>query len=78
MIRLYTINGFMWKPAEKLLMTEEQAWVEAKTSRPTVVQWRTRFKQLGPAGLAEDAPHGRSSRARPADEERPLIVKPLL
>ncbi len=29
-----------------------------KTSRPTVLLWRERFHQAGPAGLAEDAPHG--------------------
>jgi len=37
MIKICAINGFMWKPAEKLSMTEEQrmtlkAWVGAKTS----------------------------------------------
>jgi len=25
-----------------------------KTSRPTVVQWRTRFKEWGPEGLAKN------------------------
>ena len=85
------MNGFMWNPAQKLSLTEEQrrtlkAWVTAKTSpqrtvlraricllaaeglsnrtiakalktsRPTVVQWRKRFEERGPQGLAEDAP----------------------
>jgi len=85
------MNRSMWKPANKLTMTEEQcttlkAWVRAKTSpqrtvlraricllaaeglpngviaknlktsRPTVLQWRKRFEQKGPEGLAEDAP----------------------
>jgi len=31
-------------------------------SRPTVLLWRARFKKLGPAGIGEDASHGRSSR----------------
>ena len=39
-----------------------------KTSRPTVVQWRKRFEEQGPQGLAEDAPHGLSSRALPAEK----------
>ena len=33
---------------------------QLKTSRPTVLLWRERFHQAGPAGLAEDAPHGAS------------------
>src|SRR5665811_147720 len=108
MIRFCVINGFMWKPAEKLLMTEEQrttlkAWAGAKTSpqrtvlrariyllaadglpnrtiarnlktsRPTVVQWRTRFEERGPEGLAEDAPHGLSSRALPAEKIKAIV-----
>lgn len=35
---------------------------ELHTSRPTVLQWRNRFRKLGPPGLAEDAPHGPSAR----------------
>ena len=35
---------------------------ELCTSRPTVIQWRKRFSKGGPAGIAEDAPHGPSSR----------------
>src|SRR5580704_15164066 len=31
-------------------------------TRPTVLLWRNRFAGQGPTGLAEDAPHGRSSR----------------
>jgi transposase len=34
-----------------------------RSSRLTVVQWRKRFEERGPQGLAEDAPHGRSPRA---------------
>lgn len=36
---------------------------ELRTSRPTVLQWRRRFEEQGPAGLAEDAPHGKSRKA---------------
>ena len=88
MIPIRAIKVFMWNPAEKLSITEEQrvtlqAWVAAKTSpqrtvlraricllaaeglptrviarslktsRPTVVQWRKRFEEHGPQGLAE-------------------------
>ena len=87
----------MWKPANKLMMTEEQqrtleAWIRAKktpqrvvlrsricllaarglshnaiakeldASRPTVLLWTNRFRAKGISGLAEDAPHGPSSR----------------
>src|SRR5512136_1864062 len=106
------MNGFMWNPAEKLLMTEEQrktlkAWVAAKTSpqrtvlraricllaaeglpnraiakalrtsRPTVVQWRKRFEERGPQGLAEDAPHGLSSRALAAKKVKAIVEATL-
>ena len=102
------MNGFMWNPAEKLLITEEErktlkAWVAAKTSpqrtvlharicllaaegfpnrviaqtlktsRPTVVQWRNRFEERGPQGLAEDAPHGLSSRALSAERIKAIV-----
>jgi len=102
----------MWKPAEKMSMTEDQrttlkAWVAAKTSpqrtvlqahicllaadgmsnriiaqrlktsRPTVVQWRKRFEQQGPEGLAEDAPHGRSSRALSTEKVRSIVEATL-
>ncbi len=112
MITVCGISGFMWKPAEKLLITEEQratlkAWVGAKTSpqrtvlraricllaadglpnrtiarnlktsRPTVVQWRTRFEERGPEGLAEDAPHGLSSRALPAEKIKAIVEATL-
>ena len=112
MIQSYVINGFMWNPAEKLSMTEEQrktlnAWVGAKTSpqrtvlraricllaaeglsnrviaqtlktsRPTVVQWRKRFEEQGPQGLAEDAPHGVSSRALPAEKIKAIVEATL-
>jgi transposase len=112
MIKICAINGFMWKPAEKLSMTEEQrktlnAWVGAKTSpqrtvlraricllaadglpnriiaqdlktsRPTVVQWRKRFEERGSEGLAEDAPHGLSSRALSAEKIKAIVEATL-
>ncbi len=102
----------MWKPAERLQMTNEQratleAWARAttspqrtvlraricllaaqglpnrviattlKTSRPTVVQWRQRFEERGPDGLAEDAPHGRSSRALPVEKVTAIVEATL-
>ena len=112
MFQVYAIKGFMWKPAEKLSMTEEhcktlKAWVWAKTSpqrivlraricllaadglpnriiaqtlktsRPTVVQWRKRFKERGPGGLAEDAPHGLSTRALSAEKIGAIVEATL-
>jgi transposase len=102
----------MWKPTEKLSITEEQratlkAWVAAKTSpqrtvlraricllaaeglptrviarslktsRPTVIQWRKRFEEQGPQGLAEDAPHGLSSRALPTEKVKAIVEATL-
>lgn len=32
------------------------------TTRPTVLLWRTRFREKGPVGLMRDAPKGPSSR----------------
>jgi len=48
-----------------------------KTSRPTVVQWRKRFEERGPQGLAEDAPHGLSSRALPAERVKAIVEATL-
>src|SRR5664280_1739164 len=102
----------MWKPADALIMTEEQrgtleAWVRAKktpqrvvlrsriclcaaeglshnaiarrlnTSRPTVILWVNRFREQGPSGLSEDAPHGPSSR-RLGPEKVHAIVEATL
>src|SRR5450755_1244662 len=50
---------------------------ELKTSRPTVILWRHRFEAKGSAGIAEDAPHGRSSR-RTKDELVKRIVETTL
>jgi transposase len=46
---------------------------QLKTSRPTVLLWRARFAQHGPAGLAEDAPHGRSTQALPAAKVKAIV-----
>jgi len=43
------------------------------TSRPTVLHWRQRFSQGGPSGLAEDAPHGPSTRALPSELVKKII-----
>ena len=102
----------MWKPAEKLPMSEEQrktldAWVRAKTtpqrvvlrsricllaadgvshnasakklntSRPTVLLWADRFREQGPPGLSEDAPHGLSSRSLPAEKVKQIVEATL-
>src|SRR4030042_6689051 len=48
-----------------------------KTSRPTVVQWRQRFEERGSDGLAEDAPHGLSWRALPAERVKAIVWRPL-
>jgi len=50
---------------------------ELKTSRPTVIKWRKRFKEHGPEGLAEDASHGPSSRALPAEKVRAIVETTL-
>jgi len=46
-------------------------------TRPTVLLWRKRFAEIGPVGLAEDAPHGRSSR-RTKDKVIKAIVEATL
>src|SRR3990172_12368286 len=48
-----------------------------RTSRPTVVQWRKRFEEQGAQGLAEDAPHGLSSRALPAEKVKAIVEATL-
>lgn len=50
---------------------------ELKTSRPTVIQWRQRFAERGPIGLAEDAPHGRSSKAIGAEKVKAIVEATL-
>jgi len=50
---------------------------ELHTSRPTVIQWRKRFAEKGPVGLAEDAPHGMSPKALPADKVKAIVEATL-
>lgn len=50
---------------------------ELRTSRPTVLQWRQRFAEEGPGGLAEDAPHGTSSRALCAEKVKAIVEATL-
>jgi transposase len=50
---------------------------QLNTSRPTVIQWRERFQDKGPAGLSEDAPHGPSSRALPAPKVKAIVEATL-
>ncbi len=47
------------------------------TSRPTVIQWRKRFEESGPMGLAEDAPHGPSPQALPPDRVKVIVEATL-
>jgi transposase len=42
-----------------------------------VILWRKRFEALGPAGIAEDAPHGRSPRALPAAKVKAIVEATL-
>ena len=48
-----------------------------KTSRPTVLQWRQRFAEKGPVGLSEDAPHGSSQKALPAEKIKAIVEATL-
>lgn len=50
---------------------------ELNTSRPTVIQWRKRFVEQGPQGLAEDAPHGRSAKALAPEQIKEVVEATL-
>ena len=50
---------------------------ELGTSRPTVILWRKRFEEKGPAGIAQDAPHGPSSRALSAAKVKAIVEATL-
>ncbi len=50
---------------------------ELRTSRPTVIQWRKRFAEKGPAGVAEDAPHGPSKKALSAGKVKAIVEATL-
>jgi transposase len=48
-------------------LSNSQIAAQRRTSRPTVLLWRARFAQAGPAGLEQDAPRGDSvQRLKPA------------
>jgi len=47
------------------------------TSRPTVILWRLRFEKKGPPGIAEDAPHGPSSRRTEAETVNLIVERTL-
>ncbi len=46
---------------------------ELKTSRPTVILWRKRFKEEGLLGLSEDAPHGISAQRLDAQKVQAIV-----
>jgi transposase len=50
---------------------------ELRTSRPTVIQWRKRFDEKGPVGVAEDAPHGPSKKALSASKVKAIVEATL-
>ena len=47
------------------------------TSRPTVLLWTNRFREQGPPGLFEDAPHGKSPRRLPVEKVREIVEATL-
>ena len=58
-------------------MSNNAIAAELSTSRPTVIQWRKRFEEHGPMGLAEDAPHGPSPQALPLDRVNAIVEATL-
>lgn len=46
---------------------------ELGTTRPTVICWRNRFEAAGASGLAEDAPHGVSTRRLKAEKAKAIV-----
>jgi len=48
-----------------------------RTSRPTVILWRSRFEKDGPRGIAEDAPHGPSWRRMGAETVNLMVERTL-
>jgi len=48
-----------------------------KTSRPTVIQWRQRFLEKGPGGIAEDEPHGPSPQALAPQKVKAVVEATL-
>ena len=58
-------------------MSNNAIAAQLSTSRPTVIQWRRRFEEHGPMGLAEDAPHGPSPQALPPDRVNAIVEATL-
>jgi len=50
---------------------------ELRTSRPTVIQWRKRFEEKGPEGIAEDQTHGPSPQALPPARVKTIVEATL-
>jgi len=50
---------------------------QLNVSRPTVLLWRKRFETQGPTGLAEDAPHGPSSRRLDSEKVKTIVETTL-
>lgn len=46
---------------------------ELGTTRPTVICWRKRFETAGALGLAEDAPHGASTRRLDPEKVKAIV-----
>jgi len=47
------------------------------TSRPTALLWRKRFKEAGPSGLSEDAPHGPSAHRLALQKVKAIVEATL-
>jgi transposase len=50
---------------------------QMNTSRPTVLLWRKRFQEQGPAGLAKNAPKGPSPKRLDGDKVRTIVEATL-
>ena len=50
---------------------------ELGISRPTIILWRARFEKRGPAGIGEDASHGRSFRRTAEATVKTIIDRTL-
>jgi transposase len=50
---------------------------ELSTSRPTVIDWRTRYREEGVKGLTSDRPRGKAFAALPKEREAAVIEKTL-
>jgi len=58
-------------------MSNNAIAAKLKTSRPTVIQWRSRFQEKGPAGIAEDEPHGPSPQALTPQKVKVIVEATL-